>query len=184
VRLDDDRTDHAQHGLLIAVAAAVALAGCGGNGATTRTNAAAAPCPAKPAAALARAAGAPAGTPRLLHRAGVIVTCTYTAGASRVRLVVDDAPQAWHRWQAALVERTQATMEWGHTPSLAPHDVHGVGAGAFWVNGPRLLIATDGRRLVTTTVLAPIARAAARRLASRIAAAALGPIRVPVATGP
>jgi hypothetical protein len=179
--LDRRRGRHAEHRLLIAVAATAALAGCGSSAHRT---AATPPCPAKPAAALARAASAPAGSPRLIDRAGVVVTCMYSAGASRIRLVFDDAPQAWRRWNAAQVERTQATMEWAHTPSQAPHDVRGLGAGAFWVTGPRILVATDGRRLVTATVIAPASRAAARRLAARVAAAALGPARVPVATGP
>lgn len=183
MRLDDDRADHAQHRLLIALAAAGALAGCSGSG-DTKPRTASPQCPAKPAAALARAAAAPAGAPRLLDRAGVVVTCMYSAGSTRIRLIVDDAPQAYRRWIRAQVERTQTAMEWSHTPRQAPHDVHGVGAGAFWVIGPRELVATDGRRLVTATVLAPPAVATARRLAGRIAAAALGPVRVPVATGP
>ena len=120
----------------------------------------------------------------MVDRTGAVVTCLYAAGASRVTLVVDRNPQAWRRWTAAQVERTQATMEWAHTPSQAPHDVAGVGAGAFWVTGPRLLIASDGQRLVTVTVRRPAAQAAARALAKRVAAAALGPNRVPVKTGP
>ena len=44
--------------------------------------------------------------------------------------------------------------------------------GAFWVRGPRELVATDGRRLVTVRVLHPVtdARATAVRVARAVLA--------------
>jgi hypothetical protein len=49
--------------------------------------------------------------------------------------------------------------------------VSGVGEGAFWVRGPRELVATDGRRLITVRVLH--AEHDARATAITVARAAL-----------
>ena len=141
-------------------------AGCGADSQAPRRSAAAA-CPPPPA-----------------QRVSGVVTCVHGADGGRVRVTVDSAPQAWRRWNASQVERTQAAVEWSHTPSQAPHDVPHVGAGAFWVTGPRMLVATDGRRLVTIKVIRTASGVPARDLAVRVAASALGPPRVPVYTGP
>ena len=55
--------------------------------------------------------------------------------------------------------------------------VSGVGMGAFWVRGPRELVASDDRRLVTVRVLHPSARAAT---AIRVGRAAVDWRRTPV----
>jgi hypothetical protein len=134
-------------------------AGCGGS--------TAAPARPKPAPCSARVA-AVAGAARLVARDPDIVTCVY-GGA--VRVIVDSAPQALVRWQRAQVERTQTTAEWADIPDQQPRMVTGVGMGAFWVRGPRELVASDGRRLVTVRVLHASERA--RATAIRVARAAL-----------
>ena len=69
------------------------------------------------------------------------------------------------------MERTQTTTEWAQIPDQQPQLVDGVGEGAFWVRGPRELVATNGRRLVTVRVLH--GSRAARTTATRVARAAL-----------
>jgi hypothetical protein len=134
----------------VACLATLAVAGCGG--------------PAKPDPCSPRVA-AVAGHGSLISSDPDIVTCVY-GGA--VRVVVDSAPQALVRWQRAEVERTQTTSEWARIPDQQPQLVGGVGEGAFWVRGPRELVATDGRRLVTVRVLR-----GSRATAIRVARAAL-----------
>jgi hypothetical protein len=62
-------------------------------------------------------------------------------------------------------------------PALVPRELHGVGAGAFWLPGERKLVATDGRRLVTVTVTGTVASPS--RVARTAAKRSLGPIRLP-----
>jgi hypothetical protein len=155
----------------------IAVAGCGG---------AAAPRPAaKHASPCARmAAGAGAGAhARVVSAESELLTCQYTSQTSTLRVTVDTAPQAWLRWGRAQVERTQTTREWANIPAQQPHVVSGVGGGAFWVPGPRELVASDGQRLVTVRVLRPATNRVARRDAIRVARAGLGPVRIPAATG-
>ncbi len=139
----------------------VAVAGCGGSSAAP----AARPKPAPPCSARVAAV---AGHAKLVSRDPDIVTCVY-GGA--VRVIADSAPQALVRWQRAEVERTQTTTEWADIPAQQPRMVSGVGMGAFWVRGPRELVASDGRRLVTVRVLRPAHDA--RATAIRVARAAL-----------
>jgi hypothetical protein len=141
--------------------ALVVLTGCGGSHA-------AAPARPKPKAPCDGRVAAVAGPAALVSRDPDIVTCVY-GGA--VRVIVDSAPQALLRWQRAQVERTQTTAEWAHIPDQQPRMVNGVGMGAFWVSGPRELVASDGRRLVTVRVLHPAKDA--RATAIRVARAAL-----------
>jgi hypothetical protein len=137
------------------LAAAALVAGCGGG------HRAASPCPSGRVVA---------------HEPG-LVTCEFDNGPGHVRVVRDDLPQAYRRWSRAEVEQWQNSAGWASHPALVPRKLHGVGAGAFWLPGERKLVATDGRRLVTVTVVgavdspARVARAAARR--------SLGPIRLP-----
>ena len=139
----------------------VVLAGCGGGHAAAPARPERKPpCDARVAAVAGRAA--------LVSRDPDIVTCVY-GGA--VRVIVDSAPQALPRWQRAEVERTQTTTEWADIPAQQPRMVSGVGVGAFWVRGPRELVASDGRRLVTVRVLH--ASGSARATAIRVARAAL-----------
>jgi hypothetical protein len=155
----------------------VVLAGCGG---------AAAPKPAarhaSPCARMATGAGAGAHA-RVVSAESALLTCQYTSPASTLRVTVDTAPQAWLRWGRAQVERTQTTREWANIPAQQPHVVSGVGGGAFWVAGPRELVASDGQRLVTVRVVRPTTNRFARRDAIRVARAGLGPVRIPPATG-
>jgi hypothetical protein len=134
-------------------------AGCGGQAPPGRPR----PAPCSPDVA------AVAGAAQLVSRDPDIVTCVY-GGA--VRVIVDSAPQALARWQRAEVERTQTTAEWADIPAQQPRMVSGVGLGAFWVRGPRELVAGDGRRLVTVRVLRALHDA--RATAIRVARAAFG----------
>jgi hypothetical protein len=86
-------------------------------------------------------------------------------------VTVDTAPQAWVRWQRALVERTQTTREWADIPAQQARPVAGVGDGAFWVRATRELVASDGRELLTVRVLKA---AHPRAAAIRVARAGLG----------
>jgi hypothetical protein len=158
--------------------AALAAVGCGSSGVVPARHAAS-----RCSARMAAAAGAGAHT-RLVARDPDVVTCLYEAAGRRLRVTVDTAPQAWLRWQRAQVERLQTTSEWAHTPSQQPRDVPGVGGGAFWVQAPRELVTSDGRRLLTVRVLRPAAPASARRAAIRVARAGLGPVQIPQRTGP
>jgi hypothetical protein len=166
---------------------AIAVGGCGGGGATKPTPAhasASAPArrPASPCARMAAAAGSGARA-RVVSHESELVTCQYTSSGSALRVMVDTAPQAWLRWQRAQVERTQTTREWANIPAQQPHLVSGVGGGAFWVPGPRELVASDGQRLLTVRVLRPKKGGAARRDAIRVARAGLGPVKLPPAPG-
>jgi hypothetical protein len=119
---------------------------------------------------MAAAAGARG---RVVASDSALETCELTASGTDIRVLVDSAPQALVRWQRAEVERTQTTREWANIPAQQPRMVSGVGEGAFWVLGPRELVATDGRRLVTVRVLAPHTATKARRAAIGAARAAL-----------
>jgi hypothetical protein len=142
---------------LVALAGLLTLAGCGAS---------------QHQAPKHRAACPPAPGP-LLTRAPTATTCRYAVGPARVQVTFDSAPQAFFRWSRAQVERWQAAAGWSHTPSQAPHDVAHVGAGAFWVSGPRELVATDRKQIVTVRVLRDAGSAPPRALAVRVARAAL-----------
>jgi hypothetical protein len=151
--------------MLLAVwAVALVAAGCGG--------AAHAPA-AGPCSPRVTAAAGPHARAGVVSRDFELVTCRYVSGTESVRVTVDTAPQAWVRWQRAQVERTQTAVEWANIPSQRPRNVTGVGMGAFWVQAPRELVASDGRELLTVRVLAPSGAAAARQTAIRVARAGL-----------
>lgn len=154
------------------------LAGCGASSAR-RQAPVSQRCPAK----LARALGSRV-SGRAIRAEPGLRTCLYASRSARVRVTLDDLPQAWRRWDRAQVERTQTAVEWSDHPSQQPQSVSGIGAGAFWVRQPRELVASDGRRLLTVRVLIPARAGRARRVAIRIAPAGLGPPRVPEASGP
>jgi hypothetical protein len=160
-------TRHLSHfGLAAAVAALLASSGCGG-GATPPTTAAS-PCPRAIAAALGeRARG------DLEDRAPDVLTCTYRGGdGAEARVMIDSAPQALRRFSRTVVERAQAHL--GDGRSELPVELAGIGVGAAWVAEPRELMATDGRRLVTVTIVVPRSGARPRATAAAVARAALG----------
>lgn len=146
------------------------LAGCGGGDKPTPS-----PCPRMLAGAATRV---------VAHDDPQLLTCAYATTSERLHVTFDDLPQAWFRYNRALVERTQTTVEWAKTPAQQPKEVLHVGAGAFWVPATRELVTSDGRRLLTVKVLAPTKQRAARALATQVAPHGLGPNHVPVATGP
>jgi hypothetical protein len=160
--------------------AALVVAGCGGS---DQAPPARRP-PAPPCSPRVTAAAGPGAHARVLSREPQLVTCQYESAGGSFRVTVDTLPQAWFRWERAQVERTQTASEWSHTPAQQARDVQGVGGGAFWVRGPRELVASDGQRLVTVRVLRPKAGADARRAAIRVARAGLGPVRIPHRSGP
>jgi hypothetical protein len=159
---------------LLGVLMVVVAAGCGGAAERHGPR-----CPAKVATALGPGARAKVAAVEVGQ-----LTCVFATANARVRVSLDDNPQAWYRFKRAEVERFQATTADAHARAQQPVIVEGVGAGAFWVRATRELVASDGRRLLTVQVARPAALAAARRTAVRIAPAGLGPKRVPRATGP
>lgn len=168
--------------LLIFGLAAVAIAGCGGGGGDAAPPAA--KRPADPCSARMTAAAGAGAHASLVSREPDVVTCRYAGGAGSFRVTVDTAPQAWFRWQRGQVERIQTASEWAHTPAQQARDVPGVGGGAFWVRGPRELVTSDGKLLLTVRVERPHRDKVARRAAIKLARAGLGPVEIPKRTGP
>jgi hypothetical protein len=169
--------------LLMIGLAAVALAGCGGSD-DAASPAKPAKRPADPCSARMTAAAGAGAHASLVSREPDVVTCRYAGGAGSFRVTVDKAPQAWFRWQRGQVERIQTASEWAHTPAQRARDVPGVGGGAFWVRGPRELVTSDGRQLLTVRVERPHRDKVARRAAIKVARAGLGPVDIPKRTGP
>ncbi len=167
--------------LLLIGLAALAIAGCGGgdDAAPPAVKRPADPCSARMTAAAGAGAHA-----SLVSREPDVVTCRYAGGAGSFRVTVDKAPQAWFRWQRGQVERIQTASEWAHTPAQQARDVPGVGGGAFWVRGPRELVTSDGKLLLTVRVERPHRDKVARRAAIKVARAGLGPVDIPKRTGP
>jgi hypothetical protein len=135
----------------VVVAVAAALAGCG-HGSTASRPPAAGPCRDAARHAVARAAGASSASARTAGVEPGVATCVYEAGEVRVRVRVDGNPQAAVRFDRAVVERDQNAL-WSHRRGKAPRLLGGIGQGADWFPADRELLATDGRRLVTVTVL-------------------------------
>jgi hypothetical protein len=168
--------------LLVIGFTAIAIAGCGGDDAAPPAKPvkhAADPCSAK-----MTAAAGPGAHANLVSREPDVVTCRYRGDAGSFRVTVDTAPQAWFRWTRGQVERIQTASEWAHTPEQQARDVPGVGGGAFWVRGPRELVTSDGKQLLTVRVERPHRDTAARRAAIKVARAGLGPVDIPKRTGP
>jgi len=161
--------------------AAVAFAGCGGGDDKAP---AAAKRPADPCSAKMTAAAGPGAHANLVSREPDLITCRYRGDAGSFRVTVDTAPQAWFRWTRGQVERIQTASEWANTPEQEARDVPGVGGGAFWVRGPRELVTSDGKQLLTVRVERPHRDKAARRAAVKVARAGLGPVSIPKRTGP
>jgi hypothetical protein len=169
--------------LLIIGLAALVLAGCGGgDDAAPATKPA--KRPASPCSARMTAAAGPAAHATVVSRQPDVVTCRYAGDAGTFRVTVDTAPQAWFRWQRGQVERIQTASEWAHTPEQQARDVPGVGGGAFWVRGPRELVTSDGKLLLTVRVERPHRDKVARLAAIKVARAGLGPVDIPKRTGP
>lgn len=148
--------------------ALLATSACGGGEPAPRH--ARSPCPQAIAAVLGDDAHG-----RLDDRAPSVLTCTYRGAgtpATAVRVTVDSAPQALTRFSRNVVERAQAHL--GDRRAELPVEVGGIGVGAAWVAAPRELTATDGRRLVTVTVVEAAAGAPPRMTAAAVARAALG----------
>jgi len=164
--------------LLVIGLAGLAVTGCGGG------TAAPAKRPAAPCSARMTAAAGPGSRASVVSREPGLVICRFTGTGGAFRVTVDTLPQAWLRWERAQVERIQTASEWSHNPAQAAGDVRGVGGGAFWVRGPRELVASDGRRLLTVRVVRPEGAAADRRAAIRVARAGLGRVDIPQRTGP
>jgi hypothetical protein len=168
---------------LVVVLAALVFVGCGGGGEKAAAPTPK-PTPAPPCSPKMTAAAGPGAHADVVSSEPQLVTCLYAGERGRFRVTVDSLPQAWLRWERAQVERIQTASEWANTPSQRARDVPGVGGGAFWVQAPRELIASDGQRLLTVRVLRPAAAAKARRAAIRVARAGLGPVDIPKRTGP
>lgn len=152
--------------LAFTLAALLALASCGGGDAPRKV--ARSPC----SRAIAAAVG-PQAKAALDERAPDVLTCTYRSGDRIVRVTRDTAPQAAWRFSRTVVEQGQAHL--GEDRRELPQQVDGIGEGAAWTPAPRELLATDGRTLVTVTVVAPGSGGAraARAAAVSVARAAL-----------
>jgi hypothetical protein len=171
--------------LLVIGLAAIVITGCGGgDAAPPATPTQAAKRPAERCSARMTAAAGSAAHALLVSREPDVVTCRYTGDGGRFRVTVDTAPQAWRRWERGQVERIQTATEWAHTPDQQARDVPGVGGGAFWVRGPRELVTSDGKQLLTVRVERPQRDRVARRAAIKVARAGLGPVDIPERTGP
>jgi hypothetical protein len=152
-----------------ALLAAVALAGCGGHTAQPARHAAGGPC--VPAA---RTAVAPRGvTTRVTAVSPGMATCVYEAPAVRVDVAIDTNPQAFTRFDRAVVERGQNAV-WGHDHTKMPRLLNRLGKGADWFPGDRELLTTDGRRLISVKLVRTALHERARqRLARAVAQATL-----------
>jgi hypothetical protein len=128
------------------------------------------------------AAAAPAHRPRATPTPGAVRTSRVVTHRGVFRVTVDTMPQPWFRWDRAFEERTQTASEWSSHPAQQARVVPGVGGGAFWIRATRELVTSDGRRIVTVRVR----RARGRALPAAIAVARprLGPVHIPVKTGP
>jgi hypothetical protein len=168
--------------------AALAIAGCGGGDpappAKPTKAAQQAEKPADRCSTRMTAAAGPGAHVRVVARDLDVITCRYVGDRGTFKVTVDTAPQAWRRWERAQIERLQTTAEWAHTPAQQPRNVPGLGGGAFWVRGPRELVTSDGKLLLTVRVERPKHATAARRAAIEVARAGLGPVDIPERTGP
>jgi hypothetical protein len=148
--------------LLVTGLAAVAPAGGGGDDAAAPAKPA--KRPADPCSARMTAAAGPGAHATVVSRGPDVVTCRYEGHAGKFRVIVDTAP---HRWTRGQVERIQTASEWAHTPEQQARDVPGIGGGAFWVCGPRELVTSDGKKLLTVRVERPHSDRLARLRRSR-----------------
>jgi hypothetical protein len=84
------------------------------------------------------------------------------------------------RFSRAVVERDQNAL-WSHDKTHAPRLLQGIGQGADWFPADRELLATDGRRLLSVSLLhaelpsrraLALAKVVARRTLARLGASA------------
>jgi hypothetical protein len=169
VRLAGDRL-----ALALVVATAAVAAGCGeSRTAPRRAPRPDGPCAAEARGAVARAAGAATARTRVTGVSPGVATCVYGVGSLRVDVLVDTNPQAAVRFDRAVVERDQVAVWSGHH-GHAPRLLQGVGQGADWFPDDRLLLTTDGRKLVSVTLVrSSLSRAQALRLAEAVARSTL-----------
>jgi hypothetical protein len=157
------------------------LVGCGGAeraAAPARHHAAPPPAPAatgpQPCLAAARRAVASSRvTTRVTAVSPGMATCVYEAPGLRVDVAVDTNPQVLFRFDRAVVERGQNAV-WSHKVSQAPRMLHRIGMGADWFPAERELLTTDGRRLISVTLVRTrLGEHARQRLARAVARATL-----------
>jgi hypothetical protein len=154
--------------------AIVAVAACGGSSSVPRRAAhPTSPCVAQVRDAVASAAGAGLVHTRTTSASPGLATCVYEAGRLSLRVLVDTNPQAAVRFDRAVVERAQVAVWSGHH-ERAPRLLHGIGQGADWFPADRQILATDGRKLVSVTLVrSSLAGRHALRLAMAAARATL-----------
>jgi hypothetical protein len=140
------------HAIALGVAI-VAVAACGGSPSVPRRAAhPTSPCAAQVRAAVASAAGAGLVQARTTSASPGLATCVYEAKRLSVRALVDTNPQAAVRFDRAVVERAQVAVWSGHH-ERAPRLLHGIGQGADWFPADREILATDGRKFVSITLV-------------------------------
>jgi hypothetical protein len=159
---------------LTLIVATAAAAGCGESSSEPRRAARpTGPCVAQARAAVSRAAGGATARSRVTGVSPGLATCVYAAGALRVEALVDTNPQAAVRFNRAVVERDQVAVWSGHH-GHAPRLLQGIGQGADWFPDDRQLLTTDGRKLVSVTLVASsLSRAQELRLAEAVARSTL-----------
>jgi hypothetical protein len=165
-------------GLSLVAVVALAAVASGGCGSGDRTHAVArrahSGCSRAVAAAVGTVAHARAVRAASAAASPGVRVCRYAAvpgGALLATVTLDSNPQASFRFTRSVVERAQNAL-WSHRPREVPRRVRGIGRGADWLPAERVLLATDGTRLVSVAVPA---RRDGERLARAAARAALSP---------
>lgn len=137
-----------------ACAVAAILGGCGGAAHKKRAATARAPasgCVHAVAAAFAANTGARTVTTTPTEASPGERGCRYVARGAVATITVDSNPQAFLRFNKTVEERDQALLWSGH-PEDAPRTVSDAGRGADWFPRERLLLSSDGKRLVSVEI--------------------------------
>lgn len=93
-----------------------------------------------------------------------LVGCHNVAGGAAATVTVDSNPQAALRFNNTVEERDQVSL-WSHNPQDSPRALTGIGQGADWIPSERLILSTDGKRLVSVQIRSrPHAQRTARAL--------------------
>jgi hypothetical protein len=142
-------------GLIGALIAAGFAAGCGGSGAAHRsaTSAQAASICATGLPALAEGAKVPRSkvAVRVTRTSDHMPQCDFRAGALSATVSVDTSPQPYQVLERQIDEESQMFTPTRTQP--APRAVRHLGLDAAWFPEEQYVMTTDGKRLITVTVV-------------------------------